>query len=381
MREAPGFEELFPALLSHAARGARKVLRNSHDVEDVASETMRRVFVRWDDLEPDGRMRWAWTVARNLAIDHTRRRQPRVAESSASDSFEIEVVDRDELTQALAALPPRQREAVVLRHLAGFTEAHAARSLGLSRSTFKTHLARGVAALRLTLVTSEEKETTVAQSASSTSWIIDEQRHPVGELVDRRTVRFERRFPVPPSAVWNAIVGELGEEAPPWARWPSGHGGAALGAWLVPRPATLEPRVGGRFWFGSEEDDSLSGVVIDLDPERRIVLSFRNGSGIVFGVESAVNETRLVFTHWLPAGWDLSGSTNDSASEVDWNYQVGGPGGYQPGLAACWHGSLCALDEFLGGSWPEGVTGPIPNFPERVFGRYRESFDATEPTW
>lgn len=50
--------------------------------------------------------------------------------------------------QALAGLPRRQREVLVLRHVAGLSEAEVARAMGVSINTVKTHGARGLAELR-----------------------------------------------------------------------------------------------------------------------------------------------------------------------------------------------------------------------------------------
>ena len=53
---------------------------------------------------------------------------------------------------ALRRLPERQREVVVLRHLADLPEVDVAASLGISVGSVKTHLSRGVARLRSELV-------------------------------------------------------------------------------------------------------------------------------------------------------------------------------------------------------------------------------------
>jgi DNA-directed RNA polymerase specialized sigma24 family protein len=52
------------------------------------------------------------------------------------------------LAGALQRLPARQREVVVLRHLAGLSEPEVAVRLGVSLGTVKTHLRRGHEALR-----------------------------------------------------------------------------------------------------------------------------------------------------------------------------------------------------------------------------------------
>lgn len=59
--------------------------------------------------------------------------------------------ERSRLLAALATLPPRQREAVVLRHWLDLPESEVAASLGCSVGTVKSLASRGRAALRLVL--------------------------------------------------------------------------------------------------------------------------------------------------------------------------------------------------------------------------------------
>jgi RNA polymerase sigma factor (sigma-70 family) len=48
---------------------------------------------------------------------------------------------------ALRRLPPRQREALVLRYFADLPESEIAQAMGISRGTVKSTTARGLAAL------------------------------------------------------------------------------------------------------------------------------------------------------------------------------------------------------------------------------------------
>ena len=48
---------------------------------------------------------------------------------------------------ALRRLPPRQREALVLRYFADLPERETAEAMGISRGTVKSTTARGLAAL------------------------------------------------------------------------------------------------------------------------------------------------------------------------------------------------------------------------------------------
>ena len=61
------------------------------------------------------------------------------------------VVERDAVLRALATLPDRQREVLVLRYYADLSEAAIADALGISAGTVKAHASRGLAALRPTL--------------------------------------------------------------------------------------------------------------------------------------------------------------------------------------------------------------------------------------
>ena len=58
------------------------------------------------------------------------------------------VVDRRAVLDALAALPERQREVLVLRYYADLSEADIAAALGVSPGAVKSYASRGVQALR-----------------------------------------------------------------------------------------------------------------------------------------------------------------------------------------------------------------------------------------
>jgi RNA polymerase sigma-70 factor (ECF subfamily) len=64
----------------------------------------------------------------------------------------IEAVDaRDAAVRALAPLSDRQRVAVVLMDLLGYSSEEAARMLGVSASTIRNHASRAHAALKKTM--------------------------------------------------------------------------------------------------------------------------------------------------------------------------------------------------------------------------------------
>jgi RNA polymerase sigma-70 factor (sigma-E family) len=60
-------------------------------------------------------------------------------------------LERSAVVDALRKLPERQREAIVLRYYADFSEAEIAAAMKISRGAVKSHTARGMAALRAAL--------------------------------------------------------------------------------------------------------------------------------------------------------------------------------------------------------------------------------------
>lgn len=144
-----GFDEAFDALFGRAYRVARRILGDEAAAEDVAAEAMARAYAHWGKiaLQP-WREGWVVRVASNLALDAVKKRS-RLDDTVVDVGVEDDdVVVRIALAEALALLPRRQREVVVLRHLGGLSEAECAEALRVSTGAVKTHLHRGLAALR-----------------------------------------------------------------------------------------------------------------------------------------------------------------------------------------------------------------------------------------
>ena len=134
------FEDQFDTLYGRAYGVAYVVLGRRAEAEDVAQETLARAYVRWRKVhgyaEP-----WVVRVAGNLAIDRVRR-IGHVGTMPARDDAGPDAA-RVDLQRALASLPRRQREVVVLRYLADLPEREVAAMLGCSPGTVKTHAFAG----------------------------------------------------------------------------------------------------------------------------------------------------------------------------------------------------------------------------------------------
>jgi RNA polymerase sigma-70 factor (sigma-E family) len=149
------YGERFDELAGIAHRVAYRMLGSREDARDVAQEAMARAFAHWRraSQHPEA---WVARVASNLAIDHLRRRHGRslgvseLGAVSGPDHGPL-AAERLELVRALAELPRRQRQVVVLRYLADRPEAEVASQLGCSPGTVKQHASRGLAALRAAL--------------------------------------------------------------------------------------------------------------------------------------------------------------------------------------------------------------------------------------
>ena len=127
------------------------------DHDDLVQETYTRVLRAREAGRLTQTKPFLFTAARNLAIDMFRRR--RTAAHEAIDEFEalpmleetpdvVATMERqqrlDALVEAVASLPPRCREVMMLRHLEGLSYKAIAERLGISPETVKVHMMKGV---------------------------------------------------------------------------------------------------------------------------------------------------------------------------------------------------------------------------------------------
>jgi len=140
------FDRHWPAL----HRAAWLVCHDAQAAEDIAQEAFVAALARLDRFDrrrPLGP--WLHRIAVNRAIDHVRARAARreVAAPSQHDTEAPAGGRRDELVDALGALPPDQRAVVVLRHLLGYAPGEIAAMLALPRGTVNSRLRRALDAL------------------------------------------------------------------------------------------------------------------------------------------------------------------------------------------------------------------------------------------
>lgn len=157
------FEEAFRKVWPAAFAVAHRVLGDVGDAEDAAAEGLARALVAWPRVGGLAHCdAWMLRVVGNVALDRARRR---TRAGRCADPANTNVADHQEqtvlrmaLVEALAALPTRQREVIVLRHLCGLSEREVAGAIGISTNSVKKHASRGIARLRERLGQPEEIE-------------------------------------------------------------------------------------------------------------------------------------------------------------------------------------------------------------------------------
>ncbi|HLK26633.1 MAG TPA: RNA polymerase sigma factor [Caulobacteraceae bacterium] len=158
----PGAAEAFVSLkLGRILALARRMLGDAAEAEDVAQEVFLRVWRHAAEWRP-GAARfdtWMHRVALNLCYDRLRRRreQPYAEPPDSPDPGPgpdrgLQASDvADAVAAAMAKLPHRQREAIVLCHYQELGNIEAAELMGVSVEALESLLARARRNLRTML--------------------------------------------------------------------------------------------------------------------------------------------------------------------------------------------------------------------------------------
>jgi RNA polymerase sigma-70 factor (sigma-E family) len=137
-------------------RTATFLVRDQATAEEVVQEAYVGLYRRWDRLrDPEAAVGYLRQAVINGSRSVLRRRG--TADRNApvlyaahvdSPDHAHDVASRRTVLAALARLPERQREVLVLRYYADLSEADIASALGISRGAVKSYASRGVQALR-----------------------------------------------------------------------------------------------------------------------------------------------------------------------------------------------------------------------------------------
>jgi RNA polymerase sigma-70 factor (ECF subfamily) len=153
LREVLPLESLLMQFLRHN-------WKEQGDVEDILHDVYIRVYEAACRQIPDQTKPFVFTTARNLLISRVRKRQVIPIEAVADlDALGIAMdspgpdrsaIARDELRrlqQAIDKLPPRLREALILRRVEGLSRGEIALRMNVSEASVSAYLMDGMYAL------------------------------------------------------------------------------------------------------------------------------------------------------------------------------------------------------------------------------------------
>ena len=157
---ARDFDGFYLDNFDRVARGLTLATGDSDSARDAAQEAFARALRRWPQVRemdrPDG---WVYVVAMNHIRDGWRRqRREQPPEPDIALDASGAVLTRLSVRDALATLPPRQREAVVLRYLADLPLADIAEAMGCAVGTVKATLHQALRAMRVELDDEDEED-------------------------------------------------------------------------------------------------------------------------------------------------------------------------------------------------------------------------------
>lgn len=169
------FEEFLDAELTGLRRYATVLTGDPQRAHDVLADALLRAHTGWSRI---GRMELPLAYVRRMVtstfLSEQRRWSVRYIRLTRSGELPDEpmpdsvsaVDDRAALHDLLAALPPRQRAAVVLRYYLGLDTDAVAAELGITPGAARTAISRALAAMRVTIADAEPE--TVADAGSDT---------------------------------------------------------------------------------------------------------------------------------------------------------------------------------------------------------------------
>jgi RNA polymerase sigma-70 factor (sigma-E family) len=142
---ARSFVELYEDQFTAMVRLAIALTGSDAGAEDLVQDAFVRVHARWERVEiPTAYLRRTVVNACRSAARRARRERTVRTPELAS----VELLEADELFDALAMLPYRQRAALVLQYYEGLSHSEIAAVLGCRAGTVASLVHRGLAQLK-----------------------------------------------------------------------------------------------------------------------------------------------------------------------------------------------------------------------------------------
>jgi RNA polymerase sigma-70 factor (sigma-E family) len=148
--------ELYTTHYRSLVRLAVLLVRDNATAEEVVQDSFVAMHGGWRRLRDSDK---ALSYLRQSVVNRSRsvlrhrvvvdRNAPKPPpDMPSAEHGAIALLERSAVVAALRTLPPRQREALVLRYYGDLSEAQIASAMGISKGAVKSHTARAMTALR-----------------------------------------------------------------------------------------------------------------------------------------------------------------------------------------------------------------------------------------
>jgi RNA polymerase sigma-70 factor (ECF subfamily) len=152
LRITLAFGEFFEGERGRLFRALILITHDSAEAEDLMQEAFVRVWERWDRVGTlDDPVGYLFKTALNLRRSALRRAMTAAARTMrppAERDLIQDVLERDEAMRSLASLTERQRAAIVVTELLGYSSQEAGAILGVRPGTVRTLTSQARASLR-----------------------------------------------------------------------------------------------------------------------------------------------------------------------------------------------------------------------------------------
>lgn len=141
-------------------RYARSLLRDRDAADDLVQDCLERALRRLDNWQTgESPRKWLFTIMHHLFVDQMRKANrrgetamlPLEAEAMSRPAEQMGNVASREIIDALQAIGPDRRAALVMVGIEGFSYAEAANIIGVPAGTLMSRIARGREELRALL--------------------------------------------------------------------------------------------------------------------------------------------------------------------------------------------------------------------------------------
>ena len=157
-----GLKDIYDEYLSYIYRVVYGVVGQAEDAEDITSEFFIKLWQSADRYkEGSGHKGYLATIARNMAIDHMRKRKREVLDSFtkeddetpvlepvADDDTESEVIESVGIKEAISMLDSKQQQIINMKILSDMTFAEISEMLGIPMGTVTWRYREAIKKLR-----------------------------------------------------------------------------------------------------------------------------------------------------------------------------------------------------------------------------------------